>query len=274
MTFIRATVIAALGLMVGSWVFVLGADRVQSQPFFSVETLERGGRFLQDLLGVGSSSKPAFAQWEAWRDTARLAYQTLAMSVLAIGIAALVALATFMFGASNIMRGELAPYRSWAWGGGFFVVRTFYTFTRAIPELVWAMLIVFMFTPGLLPAALALGIHNAGVLGKLSSEVVEGLDTRPLRALRSSGAGRFQVLAYGVLPQALPRFITYLFYRWELIIRTTIVVGFVAAGGLGLEFRLSMSYFHYTSVTLLLIWYLLLVVAVDLMAAVLRRMAR
>jgi phosphonate transport system permease protein len=273
-TFIGATAIAALGLIVGSWVFVLGADRVQSQPFFSVETLERGGRFLQALLGIGSSSTPAFAQWAAWQDTARLAYQTLAMSVLAIGIAALIALATFMFGASNIMRGELAPYRSWVWGSGFFVVRAFYTFTRAIPELVWAMLIIFMFAPGLLPGALALGIHNAGVLGKLSSEVVEGLDTRPLLALRSSGAGRFQVLAYGVLPQALPRFITYLFYRWELIIRTTIVVGFVAAGGLGLEFRLSMSYFHYTTVTLLLIWYLVLVVAVDLIAAVLRRMAR
>ena len=184
------------------------------------------------------------------------------------------ALVTFMFGARNLMLGELAPYGSWLWRGLFLLVRGFFVGSRAIPELVFAMLIVFVFLPGIVPAALALGLHNAGILGKLASEVVEGLDPRPIRALRSAGASRLQIMLYGVLPQALPRFITYLFYRWEVIIRTTIVVGFVAAGGLGLEFRLSMSHFHYTTITLLLVWYLLLVVGVDLAATALRRLAR
>jgi len=102
---------------------------------------------------------------------------------------------------------------------------------------------------------------------------VEGLNPRSIQALRTTGASRFQMMLYGVLPQTLPRFITYMFYRWEVIIRTTIVVGFVAAGGLGMEFRLSMSYFHYTNVTLILVWYLILVVSVDLIAASLRRLA-
>ena len=91
-------------------------------------------------------------------------------------------------------------------------------------------------------------------------------------SLQAAGANRAKVLIYGILPQALPRFVTYLFYRWEVIIRTTIVVGFVAAGGLGMEFRLSMSHFHYTTVTMLLIWYLALVIFVDLLSAGMRRL--
>ena len=171
------------------------------------------------------------------------------------------------------MTGDLSPYGSVAWKIVFVLTRAFFTLTRAIPELIWAMIIIFVFSPGILAGGIALGIHNAGVLGKLGSEVVEGLDQRPIRALRSTGAGRVQVLFYTVLPQALPRFVTYLFYRWEVIIRTTIVVGFVAAGGLGLEFRLAMSHFKYTEVALILFWYLIIVLAVDIVAAYLRRLA-
>ena len=273
-TLLGASLVIALLLVLGSWAFVLGADRTQSHSFFSGETLQRAEAFVGELFGIGSARTPAFAQGDEWRQTASLAYQTLAMSVLGIGFASLVALVTFMFGAHNVMLGELAPYGSWLGRGLFFVIRGLFILTRGIPELMWAMLIVFVLSPGLLPGAVALGLHNSGILGKLASEVVEGLDPRPLRALRSAGAGSLQVLLYGVLPQALPRFITYLFYRWEVIIRTTIVVGFVAAGGLGMEFRLSMSHFHYTTVTLLLAWYLLLVVGVDLAAAGLRRLAQ
>ena len=271
---IRGSIIFCVVLMAASWIFVLGLDRQQSYPFFSGETLSLGWAFTKDLLGIGSDTTPAFAQADEWWQAARLAYDTLIMSVLAIALAAAGTLVTFMFGARNVMLGELAPNGSWAWRTLFVVVRGFFTISRAIPELVWAMLIVFFLLPGLLPGAVALAIHNWGILGKLSAEVVEGLDARPFRALQRSGANHLQVLVYGVLPQALPRFITYLFYRWEVIIRTTIVVGFVAAGGLGTEFRLSMSYFHNTNVTLLLFWYLLLVLAVDLMSAGMRKLSR
>ncbi len=273
-TFLRCSGLVTLGMLIASWISVLGSDRVSRQPFLSVETVDRIIIFLKDLLGLGRTGAPAYLQIEAWTETAVLAYDTLVISVLGIAVAGSVALATFMFGARNLMVGELAGYRSISSRGLFLSIRAFFVGTRAIPELIWAMLIIFVFFPGIVPAALALGIHNAGILGKLGAEVVEGLDPRPIRALRVNGATRLQMMVYGVLPEALPRFITYLFYRWEVIIRTTIVVGFVAAGGLGLEFRLSMSYFHYTQVTLLLIWYLILVVAVDLTAAALRRLVQ
>ena len=158
--------------------------------------------------------------------------------------------------------------------GALFLTRGWFTISRAVPELVWALIFVFIFTQGVLPGILALAVHNAGILGKLGAEIVEGLDTRPVRALRSTGASRLQVLVFGVLPEALPKFVTILCYRWEVIIRTTIVVGFVAAGGLGADFRLAMSLFKFTEVALILFWYLLLVLFVDLAAARLRRLAQ
>jgi len=273
-TFIRFSLLAMLALIVASWIFVLNADGAQNHSFLSAETFNRFKNFLADLLGLGASGTPNYAQWSEWRSTGHLAYDTLVMSVMAIGFAAIFALVFFMFGARNMMMGDIAPYGSWFWRGVFFFVRGIFVVTRAIPELIWAMLIIFVLSPGLLPGAVALGLHNAGILGKLSSEIVEGLDQRPIQALRSTGAGRFQVMVYGVLPQALPRFVTYLFYRWEVIIRTAIVVGFVSAGGLGTEFRLSMSYFHFTTITLLLVWYLILVLGVDITASYLRRLAR
>ena len=227
-------------------------------------------------MGSGSEVDAAFLDPGSWADAGKLALKTLAMSVLAISFAGAGVLLTFLPAARNVAMGELAPTGPWAVTARvlYFGVRMVFMFTRGVPELVWAMIIVFFLSPGILPGALALGVHNYGILGKLSAEVVEDLDIRPARALRASGAGGFQMLAYGILPQVLPRFITYLLYRWEVVIRTTIVVGFVSAAGLGREFRLSMSFFHYTDVLLLLIWYVILVIGVDLLCAWLRRRVR
>ena len=168
------------------------------------------------------------------------------MSVLAIGFAGGAVLLTFLPAARNVAMGDLAPTRRSSLMTTrvlYYLLRGMFIFTRGVPELVWAMIIIFFLSPGILPGAIALGLHNYGILGKLSAEVVENLDPLPSRALRASGAGSFQMLAYSIIPQLRPQFITYLLYRWEVVIRTTIVVGFVSAGGLGRDFRLSMSYF-------------------------------
>jgi phosphonate transport system permease protein len=156
----------------------------------------------------------------------------------------------------------------------FGVIRLIYIFTRAVPELIYAMMIIFILKPGILPGAIALALHNFGILGKLCAEVIEDIDLRPIRSLASSGAGRIQILFYGIIPTVMPKFITYIMYRWEVIIRTTIVVGFVGAGGLGQEFKVSMSWFHYSNVTLILICYILLVLLVDLISIGLRKGVR
>ena len=272
---VGASLVAFILLAIASWTFILRDDS-GFQDLFSASTWRAAGDFLGRLVGSGSEVDAAFLDPGSWADAGKLALKTLAMSVLAISFAGAGVLLTFLPAARNVAMGELAPTGPWAVTARvlYFGVRMVFMFTRGVPELVWAMIIVFFLSPGILPGALALGVHNYGILGKLSAEVVEDLDIRPARALRASGAGGFQMLAYGILPQVLPRFITYLLYRWEVVIRTTIVVGFVSAAGLGREFRLSMSFFHYTDVLLLLIWYVILVIGVDLLCAWLRRRVR
>lgn len=265
---------AFAALMVASWGYLIVGGDSGVGELFSSRAWSEAGEFVRQLLGIGVNETPAYLREDKWVRALGLAYETLAMSVLAIGLALAGVLVTFLAAARNLARGELALSRSPLWRGLFFVVRGVYIVTRGVPELLWAMVLVLVFSPGLLPGALALAIHNFGILGKLCAEVVEDMDSRPARGLRSSGARGMQILAYGILPEALPQFVTYALYRWEVIIRTTVVVGFVGAGGLGQAFRLHMSWFQYSDVALLLVVYLGLVLGVDLIAASLRRLAR
>ncbi|MCI0371937.1 MAG: phosphonate ABC transporter, permease protein PhnE [candidate division NC10 bacterium] len=142
---------------------------------------------------------------------------------------------------------------------------------RTVPELVWAILFVFMVGLGPFPGVLALGVHTGGVLGKLFAEVLENVDPRPIEALQGTGAGRLQVLAYGILPQALPHFLSYTLYRWEVNIRVAAIMGFVGAGGLGQRIHIAISLFlEHQLLTLVLAIYFL-VTAVDALSAFLRR---
>ncbi len=271
---VRFSLCAALLLMACSWGYLLlGADSKLGELFQS-QTWSHAGGFLGQLLGLGSERPPVYLQGSEWAEKFRLAYRTLAMSVLAIGIAGAGAMLTLLPGARNVSNGELGGRPSQIGSLLYYLVRLSYTFTRAVPELVWALIVVFFFSGGVLAGAIALGLHNFGVVGRLSSEVVENLEPNQARALRAAGASNLETLAYGILPQAMPQLITYLLYRWEVVIRTTVVVGFVSASGLGREFRLSLSYFNYTEMTLILLWYLLLVLGVDLLSSWLRRLVR
>ena len=273
-TFARGSLYAFLLLAVASWGFIIFGDAQGFSGLFAAGGWANAVRFLESLLGLNSETAPAYARSGRWLETGKLAAETLAMSILAIGIAGVGAFATLLLAARNISDGTLGGRPSTLGRAAYHLTRGSYTFSRGVPELVLAMIIVFFLSPGILPGAVALGLHNYGIVGRLTAEVVENLDPAPARALRASGAGNMQVLLYAILPQAIPQFITYLLYRWEVIIRTTVVVGFVSAGGLGREFTLRLSWFHYTDVTLLIIWYLLLVAGVDLLSAFLRRMAR
>ena len=273
---VRLSLVIFLLFASASWAFILADTNSGFPDLFTAQTWSGAAGFLSKLAGVGEAGTPAFLQADRWAETGLLASQTLAMSILAIVFAGTGALLTFLPASRNVAMGELSPNRraTPGWVLLHYVVRGTFMLTRGIPELVWAMLIIIFLSPGILPGAVALGLHNYGILGKLSAEVVEDMDPRPARSLRVSGAGAFQMMAYGIIPQVLPQFITYLLYRWEVVIRTTIVVGFVSAGGLGMDFRLSMSFFHYSDIALLLAWYLLLVVGIDMLCAGLRKLIR
>lgn len=207
-----------------------------------------------------------------------LATQTLAMSILAIAVAGLGGILLSFLAANNF----LLPGGILDTGGNqnylgiivLGVTRFFLLFTRAIPEPIWALIFLFVLFPGILPGAIALGIHNLGILGRLMAEVTENLDQRPVRSLKALGASTPSTLLYGVLPVTLPRFLAYILYRWEVCLRATVIVGFVGAGGLGRLLTEQLSSFDYQGVVTTLICFICLTFIVDLISANVRRALR
>jgi phosphonate transport system permease protein len=102
-----------------------------------------------------------------------------------------------------------------------------------VPEVVWALLAVPFAGLGPAPAVLAIGIAYGGMLAKVYSEQLESVDPRPVTALESVGAGRFQAFLFGILPQASGEMTSYTAYRFECAVRASALMGFVGAGGLG-----------------------------------------
>jgi phosphonate transport system permease protein len=129
-------------------------------------------------------------------------------------------------------------------------------------------------TPGIVAGAVALGVYTTGVLGRLMAESIENLDRRPLGALRSQGATPAQTFAYGVLPMAAPRLAAYGFYRWEVTIRETVIVGVVGAGGLGTLLQTQLALFDYGGAITTIGALVVLTVVVDAISAGLRRAVR
>lgn len=108
--------------------------------------------------------------------------------------------------------------------GAYAVARASLNLLRTIPEILWALIFVFIVGLGPFPGVLALGFHTGGVLGKLFGEVLDDVDPRPLEALQATGASRVRILLYGILPQAAPQFVSYALYRWEVNIRAAAVL--------------------------------------------------
>ncbi len=142
---------------------------------------------------------------------------------------------------------------------------------RSIPEFVWAFMFVRAVGLGAVPGVLAIGVAYGGMLGKVYSEILEGVNPRPLETLHAAGAGRLALVTYGVLPQALPAFVSYTLYRWECAIRASAILGFVGAGGLGQQIELSMRMFNFHEVLTLLGILWVLVAGVDTLSGVIRR---
>lgn len=104
---------------------------------------------------------------------------------------------------------------------------------RSFPELVIAMIFLYLMGKSELPAVIAIVIHTAGALGKLFSEAIENADNKPIEGLQSCGASWWQRVRFGVIPQVLPLFISYTLLRLEINVRASTILGFVGAGGIG-----------------------------------------
>lgn len=150
-------------------------------------------------------------------------------------------------------------------------VRLLLIFLRSIPELVWALVLVRVVGLGATAGVLAIALTYGGMLGKVYGDILESSDLQTSKALLRNGASRLQAFFYGLLPQNSAELTSYTVYRWECAIRSSAVLGFVGAGGLGQQMEMSMKMFNGSEVSTMLIAFVLLVWFADHVSMQLRK---
>ena len=243
---------AAVLLLVGASFWSLN---LQWGQFLSIEALRSMGRFLGEFFPPDTS--PAFL-----RKVLLGTWETLAMSALGTALAATAGL-LLALPASRLHDGDAARART--------PTRLLLNALRAIPELVWAALLLIAAGLGPFAGTLALAAHTTGVLGRLFAESLENAPPGPAAALRAQGVGHGRLFLYATLPQVLPQLMSYTLYRWENNIRAAAVLGVVGAGGLGQLLSFHMGLFHMGKTATILAAMLLLVAWVDALSYAARR---
>ncbi len=152
----------------------------------------------------------------------------------------------------------------------FHAARQVFNFARGINELIFALIFVAAVGLGPFAGVLALTVHGAGMLGKFFAEAIEEADPGPVEALRATGARPLQVIAFAILPQALPAWIAATLYRLEVNLRAATILGMVGAGGIGFELYSSLKLFQYEDTATCVIVILVMVMSADYISSRLR----
>ena len=221
-------------------------------------------RFISEMFPPDLSTRTLQTTGKGILETFQMSFLgALIGAVLAFPLAALATAESSTAGAS---RGErllrLLPYHV-----SRFVLNIF----RSVPDILWALVFVVALGLGPFPGTLALAVHSAGILGKLYSETLEAVPSRPVEALRATGAGTLQAFLFGRLPQAMSGFTSLTLYQWECNIRSATILGFVGAGGIGQQILISMNLFDYPKVATLVGATIIVVLLVDRFSAAVRR---
>jgi phosphonate transport system permease protein len=261
-----STLLFAICFLAAAWfggffdltqVTLAGGERVSMWKIWA--GLPRLGEYLYKTLPVlrwdslGEDLADWFWRWKVWL---WLLMETVLIAYLAtlFGIAGAFLLS---FPASR----NLAPNRF-----VLNITRRYLEIVRTVPDLVWALIFVFCFGVGPLAGVLAIGLHATGALGKLYSEANENADMRPLEGIKASGGTWFDQVRYGIVPQVVPNIISYTLLRFEINVRSSSIIGFVGAGGLGQEIRVAMSLQEYTDLSALFLIILVTVIVIDMLS--------
>lgn len=212
-----------LGLAVTAFIFVVGIDlanTANATPFG--DGFRKIFDFPKDMFAM--AGELGFSRWfsrvlEFIPDL----ILTLNMALLATFLGFVTAMILACFASQNICRNKSVV----------FFTRRMMDLFRSFPEIVIALIFLYLMGKSLLPAVFAIWIHTAGALGKLFSEAIENIDLKPLEGLESTGASWFSKVRFGVLPQVMPLYFSYGILRLEINVRASTILGFFGAGGIG-----------------------------------------
>lgn len=245
------------------WPMLVAAE-FKPWVMFSADSLKPTLRFLGDFF-------PPRLDAEFLLVVARQTWRTVAIATAGIALALLLAWPLALLSARVLsissLTGRMAPLSAAARQ----MTRLLLLVLRSVPELIWAL--VFVRVAGLGPTAgvLAIALTYGGMLGKVYGDILESSDAHATQALLRNGAGRAQAFFYGLLPQSAAELTSYTVYRWECAIRSSTVLGFVGAGGLGQEMDSAMKMFAGGEVATMLLVFMALVAMSDALSAWLRK---
>ncbi|WP_207539017.1 phosphonate ABC transporter, permease protein PhnE [Sabulicella rubraurantiaca] len=191
-------------------------------------------------------------------------------SLLLLETAQMAALATLL-GAAAALPLSFASARNLGAPLARFLARRFLEAGRTVPEIVFALILIWAFGVGALPGILAIALHTAGALGRLFADAIENVPMRPWEGVRAAGGTWAEACRYAVLPAAAPDLLSHAILRFEVNIRSASVIGFVGAGGIGEELYQVISFNHYEEVSAIVLLIILAVIACDLLSERLRR---
>jgi phosphonate transport system permease protein len=185
---------------------------------------------------------PAQVWGEAWEKAGELPGHLLHFLPALIETVNIAAASTLLGGLGAIVISLLATRGMARWPRLIPVFRRMMDVMRAVPEIVIALVLIFVLGGGPVPAMIAIAFHTVGALGKLFSEVNENASLKPVEGLQSVGASWSQRMLLGVIPQVSPNYLSYALLRFEINIRASAILGFVGAGGIGYELKNAMSW--------------------------------
>jgi phosphonate transport system permease protein len=231
---------------------------------FAPESAAATLRFLSDFLSPRIDAEfLLLVARETWRT---VAIATVGLC-LALVIAVPLALLSVRVLSLSALAGRMATGPAllrWA-------VRVLLVFLRSIPELIWALVFVRVVGLGVTAGVLAIALTYGGMLGKVYAEILESSDSHATATLLRNGAGRLQAFFHGLLPTSAAELTSYTVYRWECAIRSSAVLGFVGAGGLGQQIDNSMKMFNGGEVSTMLLVFVALVALTDRLSGALRK---
>jgi phosphonate transport system permease protein len=205
-------------------------------------------------LSTGQTVLADVREWFwGWRPWSRLLIETLLIAYVGTFLGAVGGFVLCFFAAANLMSA----------GAVRLLARRYLEVCRTVPELVYALLFVVAFGLGPLAGVIAVAIHTTGALGKLFAEVVENIDMNPVEGIAATGGTWMERIRYGVIPQVLSNFASYTLLRFEVNVRSSAVMGFVGAGGIGHELLTSIRRFQYSDVSAILVMIVATVMVID-----------
>ena len=186
--------------------------------------------------------------------------ETIEIGILGTILAVVLAIPVGLFSAENIAPNKVVYY----------IAKTIAIFFRAIPEFIMAMILVIAVGFGALPGVVALGFHTMGFLSKFFAEEIEHVDIDPIEALKATGADRYHIIMFAIVPQIVPAFVGFTLYILDRNIRMATMLGIVGAGGIGYQLQSSFRMFHYREVSAIIIIIFVTIYIIDIISSKVR----